>query len=310
MDVVELIPDLYFFRMPVGHVYLWRDADALTLIDAGLPGSGPLIAQGIRGLGHDPADVRRLVLTHAHVDHTGAAPEIASWGEVTVLAHAADAPFIRGAATVPPPRLTAREQPIFDRVSTQVPAQPPTPVRVDQELHGGAAIDFGGGAVTIATPGHTSGSIAIHLPGPRVLFTGDTLACDPQSRDPQAPVIPGVFNIDPVAHAAAIRRLATVDAEIACFGHGDPASGGADSAAGRLSSPFHSALATVAAGRRTTFAATRLPRQRREAVRRQAGHAWQQDGPQESRAAADRWLVTLRPRPWSPDRLRLEDQVQ
>jgi glyoxylase-like metal-dependent hydrolase (beta-lactamase superfamily II) len=228
MDVVQLIPDLlYFLRFPIGHVYLWRDSDGLTLIDAGAPDSGPLIAEAIRGLGHHPADVRRLVLTHGHVDHIGAAAEIASWGEVAVLAHHADAPAIRGEAVTPPPNLADWERPIFDQVSTQLPASLPAPVRVDHELDDGDLIDFGGGARTMAVPGHTAGSIALYLPQPGVLFTGDIAARDPQTRDPQAPVIPGVFNVDPPQAAASFKRLAILDADIACFGHGEPITQGA-----------------------------------------------------------------------------------
>ena len=37
-------------------------------------------------------------------------------------------------------------------------------------------LDFGGGAEILAIPGHTEGSIAIHLPRHGVLFTGDTIA--------------------------------------------------------------------------------------------------------------------------------------
>jgi glyoxylase-like metal-dependent hydrolase (beta-lactamase superfamily II) len=45
-------------------------------------------------------------------------------------------------------------------------------------LADGDEIDLGGGvsAVAVAAPGHTPGSVAFHLPGPRVLFTGDTVA--------------------------------------------------------------------------------------------------------------------------------------
>jgi glyoxylase-like metal-dependent hydrolase (beta-lactamase superfamily II) len=78
VDVVQLDSDLYFFRFPVGHVYLWQDPDGLTLIDAGAPGSAEPIAGAIRRVGHDPRDVRRLVLTHGHVDHIGAAAQIAT----------------------------------------------------------------------------------------------------------------------------------------------------------------------------------------------------------------------------------------
>ena len=50
---------------------------------AGLPsGSAPLIADAIRQSGYQPADLRRLVLTHFHADHIGAAADIADQGEV------------------------------------------------------------------------------------------------------------------------------------------------------------------------------------------------------------------------------------
>ena len=64
-------------RLPVGHTYLWHDPAGLTLIDAGLPGSAPTIAAAIRQAGYQRADLRRLVLTHFHPDHVGAAADIA-----------------------------------------------------------------------------------------------------------------------------------------------------------------------------------------------------------------------------------------
>ena len=96
MELIQLTPRLHQIRFPVGHAYLWHDPDGLTLIDSGLPGSAPLIAAAIDQAGYQTADVRRLVLTHFHPDHIGAAADIAAWGEVEVLAHQADAPFIRG----------------------------------------------------------------------------------------------------------------------------------------------------------------------------------------------------------------------
>ncbi|MGH3983916.1 MAG: MBL fold metallo-hydrolase [Pseudonocardiaceae bacterium] len=41
-------------------------------------------------------DVDRLVLTHFHDDHAGGATEVTGWGDIEVLAHARDAPIIRG----------------------------------------------------------------------------------------------------------------------------------------------------------------------------------------------------------------------
>jgi glyoxylase-like metal-dependent hydrolase (beta-lactamase superfamily II) len=49
MDIIQLMPRLHFLRLPVGQAYLWHDPDELTLIDAGLPGSAPLIAEPAQG---------------------------------------------------------------------------------------------------------------------------------------------------------------------------------------------------------------------------------------------------------------------
>lgn len=53
---------------------------------------------------------------------------------------------------------------------------PAPPVRVDREVRDGDVLDFAGGAHVISTPGHTDGSIALHLPEHGVLLTGDIAA--------------------------------------------------------------------------------------------------------------------------------------
>ena len=217
MDIIQLMPRLHFLRLPVGQVYLWHDPDGLTLIDAGLPGSAPLIAEAIHQAGHRPADLRRLVLTHFHADHTGAAADITGWGKVEVLAHHADAPFIRGQVAGPPPDLADWERPLYDQIVRQVPAEPAGPTRIDRELRGGDELGFGDGAMTVAVPGHTPGSIAVYLPHYQVLFAGDAV-----SRNQNGEVICGVFNVDRAEAVASFRRLAGLSVAVACFGHGEP----------------------------------------------------------------------------------------
>jgi len=217
MEIVRLMPRLYFIRLPAGHVYLWQDPDGLTLIDTGIPGSAQLIAEAIRQAGCQPADLHQVVLTHFHADHVGAAAEVTGWGEVEVLAHHADAPFIRAQAAGPPPDLAASERPIYDQVMSRLPPEPAVPSRIDRELRDGDELGFGDGAVTVAVPGHTPGSIALYLPRHRVLFTGDAVA-----RGPDGEVICGLFNIDRSQAAASFRRLASLSVAVACFGHGEP----------------------------------------------------------------------------------------
>jgi glyoxylase-like metal-dependent hydrolase (beta-lactamase superfamily II) len=98
-------------------------------------------------------------------------------------------------------------------------------VRVDREIDEGEVIDLCGGieAVMVAAPGHTPGSVALYLPELRVLITGDAAARTPDGER----VILGVFNSDPVKAVESFERLAALDVEIACFGHGEPVAHGA-----------------------------------------------------------------------------------
>jgi hypothetical protein len=58
-------------------------------------------------------------------------------------------------------------------------------------------------------------------PGPGVLFTGDSIACV------EGDAILGVFNVDRAAAIASVRKLAGLELDVACFGHGAPLVGGA-----------------------------------------------------------------------------------
>ncbi|MFD4796907.1 MBL fold metallo-hydrolase [Streptomyces anulatus] len=212
MDLVEVLPRLHMFRFRIGQAYLWRDGTELTLIDAGDIDAAAAIEDAIRTLGLDPAGIRRIVITHGHRDHYGAAQELADRHGAEIIAHALDAPVVRGERPVPEPDLLDWELPLWEHGLT-VPEAPPT--RVDREVTGGEVLPFGDGARVVHAPGHTAGSIAIHLPLHGVLFTGDTVASVER-------VMLGVFNVDRAEAAATFRRLAALAPRTVCVGHGDP----------------------------------------------------------------------------------------
>ncbi|WP_338693641.1 MBL fold metallo-hydrolase [Streptomyces sp. Q6] len=222
---VDLTPRLRLLRFPVGQAYLWRDGDELTLIDAGAPGAGQPIADAVRDWGHAPEDVRRIVLTHFHEDHAGGAGEFARLSGAEVYAHRLDAPFVRGEAVGPPPVFEDWERPIHAQALAQLPTPPERPELPSSvaELADGDVLGFGDGARVVGAPGHTDGSIGIHLPAHGVLFTGDAIAVSPLDGQ----VMLGVFNLDREQALASFRHLAALDSEIACFGHGDPVVGAA-----------------------------------------------------------------------------------
>jgi glyoxylase-like metal-dependent hydrolase (beta-lactamase superfamily II) len=192
------------------------------LVDAGAAGSGPALRAALADLDLETMDVDRLVLTHFHDDHTGGAAEVAGWGDVDVPAHAHDAPIIRGEQAGPPPNFTEGERKLHAQVAYALPPAPPC--RVDREVVDGEILDIAGGALVVATPGHTDGSMALLLQRPRVLFTGDTMA------EHQGQIILGPFNLDRDRTAVSFRALAELDVDVACFGHGQPVVGSASAA--------------------------------------------------------------------------------
>ncbi|MEV1023393.1 MBL fold metallo-hydrolase [Streptomyces sp. NPDC050264] len=235
-DTIDLTPRLRLLRFPVGQAYLWRDGAELTLIDAGAAGAGQPIADAVREWGHAPEDVRRIVLTHFHEDHAGGAGEFARLSGAQVYAHRNDAPFVRGEAEGPDPVPEDWERPLHAQALAQLPPRPVRPVLPPsvEELADGDVLDFGDGARVVGAPGHTDGSIALRLPAHGVLFTGDAVAASPVDGQ----VMLGVLNLQRDRAIASFRRLAALDSDVACFGHGDPVVGGAATALRTAAAPY------------------------------------------------------------------------
>lgn len=216
-DLQQLAPSLFRLRIPgdrahLLNCYLWLGPDGVTLVDTGWPDSRELIDRALHRLDRNRADLTRIVLTHFHEDHVGAAAEIASWSQVEVIAGEYDSSFITGECRGPIPILTAAEQalrPVFE----QAPHGPPC--RVDRVVHDGDVLDFAGGARVLAVPGHTPGSIALYLPAGDAVLTGDAVA------EFNGNVILGVFNTDREAAVRSLTGLAATEAKIAGFGHGE-----------------------------------------------------------------------------------------
>ncbi|MCI3275252.1 MBL fold metallo-hydrolase [Streptomyces cylindrosporus] len=231
MEVVELIPGhLHLLRFPVGQAYVWRDGEDLTLVDAGPPGSGAAIAAVAASLG----DIRRIVLTHFHEDHAGGTAQLARLSGAEVLAHRMDAPVVRGELPAPPPVFEDWERPLHAQAVRRLPQGDWSRPTAITELSADEVLDFGGGAHVIHVPGHTHGSVALHLPAHGVLFTGDAVAASPVD----GKVMPGVFNLDRAQAMASFHRLAELDTDVACFGHGDPVVGRASAAIRRSADTY------------------------------------------------------------------------
>ena len=216
-DLALVAPDLYRLRVPDGpahalNCYLWVGPDGVALFDTGWAHSASLVERALRELGRSTADVGHVVLSHFHEDHAGAAAEISGWPNAIVVASALEAPAVRGDVPGPLPVLTPAETAIHEQ-----PTEPPRAAacRVDLEVADGDVLPIGGEARVLVVPGHTDGSLALHLPRLDAVLTGDTVA------ELDGTVILGGFDVDRELTRQSLLRIADTGAAVAGVGHGE-----------------------------------------------------------------------------------------
>ena len=81
--MTEIKSDVRFIKgqddmIPDSHVYLLGDPSGgdISLVDAGLMGKGPYKIESIKRMGIRLDDVKRIIMTHTHLDHIGCLSEI------------------------------------------------------------------------------------------------------------------------------------------------------------------------------------------------------------------------------------------
>lgn len=200
----------------IGQVYLVEGADGLALIDTGLAGSTDAVLRAIAGLGRSPDDLREIIITHWHADHMGSLAELAERTGAKVCVHAADAAIVCGDQPMPEFRGGNILASMVLRMSSMIMGRPPQPSRVDRELQDGDELEVGDLKV-VHTPGHTPGHVALYMPSKRALFVGDAIF-NWLLRGLQAPA--AMVSVDTAQAKESIRKLAALEPDIVCFGHG------------------------------------------------------------------------------------------
>lgn len=224
-QVLEVGPGIFLGRGTHVNFVIVRDGTDVTLIDAGYPGDVGRVEAAVRAVGRRPEDIRSLLITHAHVDHIGAASHFAQrYGT----------PVLTGPVEVAHAHRERLEQAgpadvLRNLLRPGLPAWLARVALVGALSKAGAAsaqavaagpLDLPGRPVAIATPGHTSGHTAYHLPDFGVIVTGDALVSGhPLLTEPGPQLLPAMFNHGDTLTALA--ALADLDADVILPGHGN-----------------------------------------------------------------------------------------
>jgi hydroxyacylglutathione hydrolase len=208
--MVEIVPGIHWVEGFRCNVYILVDKE-LTLIDTGLPRKAKKILSYITQVLHrKPSDLKLIIITHAHLDHTGSLKAMKDATGAKIAAHPEDAEFISGHK-----RMGAPKGGIGIVFKLMRPFIKADFVEVDRPIIEG---DVVAGLKVVHVPGHTPGSIALLDEGKKVLFSGDTLSY----RDGKVVGPPEKFTMDPKAAVTSIARIKALDFDLMLCGHGQP----------------------------------------------------------------------------------------
>ena len=89
--MVELVPGVHLVDSSIGcNTYLIID-NGVTLVDTGLRGNEKRIYGCMKKLGYVPGDIKRIIITHAHLDHINCLYRLKKDTGAQVMASEADA---------------------------------------------------------------------------------------------------------------------------------------------------------------------------------------------------------------------------
>lgn len=229
---MEIAPGLRRIGSDIVNSYLIIEGTDVTVVDAGLPGFWKLLEAELASIGRTLDDVRALVLTHGDTDHIGFAARL--YREKGIAAHVHSADVDRAQLKEKKPNSgwgPVKAGPLagFLWYSARHGGLRIPPVGQVQTVGDGDVLDVPGAPRIIHTPGHTPGSISVHMPSVDAVFVGDGLTTRNVLTGVTGPK-PAPFTLQPADAIRSLERIEQLDATWVLPGHGPAWDGGVTTA--------------------------------------------------------------------------------
>lgn len=168
--------------------YLLPEEEGYALVETGPTACRPALLAGLERAGITPREIRRVFVTHIHLDHAGGVGALLEpFPRATFYAHELGVPHL-----VDPSRLSLSARKAwgaaYDRVfGDLVPVDP----RRIQALKGGESFPLARGELEVlATPGHAKHHLSFFDTATASLFTGDSAGVKLIAQTQARPAIP------------------------------------------------------------------------------------------------------------------------
>jgi len=223
MSAQQVVPGLYLINLGFVNAYLLEGKEGLILVDSGIPGSAKKILDAVRSLGKQPADVKHILVTHLHGDHTGSLAVLKRDTGAPVYMHPIDAALVQRGETSRPVEPAPG---LFNKLmSTMMARQGPMtiePAETEHELYDNQELNLvEDGLRVLHAPGHAAGQVVFLWPRHGgVLIAADT--CGNMTGFGLPPIFENLND-----GMKTLKKLAALNFEVAVFGHGKPLTKGA-----------------------------------------------------------------------------------
>lgn len=212
MKTTAVTPDIFqLTRFGAVNSFLVREEDGFTLVDTMFRGSAGRLIEAASAQG---ATITRILLTHAHDDHTGSLVAVSkALPDAEVIAPKRDAKLIRGDKSPEPGEPDGK----------LLGGYPALDVTISRELIEGDRV---GSLEVIDTPGHSPGQQAFLDPRTNTLIAADAYSnilglattAGPYSRFP----LPGFVTWHRPTALESAKKLRDLKPDLLLVGHGKP----------------------------------------------------------------------------------------